>query len=255
MKKAILNNLHEQFAINQHEHDNRFITFFIAILTLLGSYGLIYAMNLEWVENKFKVTPYAVLSTSLIVGIVLAYFICLTLVASKIFRRDQLMNDRIRFFSMFEEEYNAIFINYNGENKNWLDFIPDFLKIRLYFLFVIKFIVIISVVSYFFYNEFSFLHYAVTLTLIIIILLLVFLIIFWCQCFNKYKDLYIKSNKMKVEKKTALFPNIDIKREMNSNNENKENDNSSLDQYINFGGNHSESSTSIKQSINLNFKK
>lgn len=255
MEEQIYKDLHVQFAQNQNDHDSRFITFFVAILVLFAAYGTIYAMFGGWIKNEFDVKSEAICALSIVIGVVLTYFSCITLVAAKTFRRDQMLNDRIRYSSISKEKYDYIFIGYSGDNKK-CEFIPDYLRIRFYFLLTLLIGVTVSLIFLIFSDSKNISGQVISLILNFI--LLSSIILFWCKTYEKYKSLAGESNDQKTNfnsERNNRIENYTIKQEFSSDPKGEHENEMQIEQTISEKDNSNPCNTTIKQSISLNIKK
>lgn len=135
--------MHQQFAENMNDINNRFITLFIGIISLFGFYGFTYAIAAKYITNKdWSITNNAVFSLAIIVSIVLTFLISMLIYQGYQHRRDQYLNTKIR--KKYVDTFEYFFSNYTGENKKWHNYLPDYVRIQVRFLFVLKIVLLIS---------------------------------------------------------------------------------------------------------------
>lgn len=134
--------LHTQFAENQNHWQGNFIQLLAALLVIFGGLGYVFA---HWEGNlafdKYKITKIAeslpIFTTSTLLWSVLVTNLLLSLIILLIihfgwsYRRDQILNNKIRylFFKKNKTIYKQLFGCYGKKTSE----MPDFYKIFMYF--------------------------------------------------------------------------------------------------------------------------
>lgn len=138
----LMQTLHTQFAENQNHWQGNFIQLLAALLVIFGGLGYIFA---HWEGNlafdNYKITKIAeslpIFTTSTLLWSVLVTNLLLTLIILLIihfgwsYRRDQILNNKIRylFFKKNKTIYKQLFGCYGKKTSE----MPDFYKIFMYF--------------------------------------------------------------------------------------------------------------------------
>lgn len=172
LRDQLLSQLHEQYAINDNEKNQNFITFLIAIFALMGAYGYVYVHtyfgeNLNKTFENIKMSticcsnsnelyfhPDIIIYLTILISLVMLFLSVLVIVLGYSTRRDHIIIHRIRNFAYDEELNKYLFKNnlFNPLNKSTCDFLPDYY--RLFFwtfqvinwgLFVLTYILLPSV--------------------------------------------------------------------------------------------------------------
>lgn len=155
MENNILETLHEQFAENQNHHQKLFIQFLIALLVLFAGFGYVYVHTIPdvpyvqtYIEVKSNVEYFSgsiLLITAIIVSTIMLLLNLILLNQGYGFRRDQLINKKIRKKHL-NRNYKKIFGRlYNSSGKGFLDFLPDFYAIFFWFITVFQLFILVSV--------------------------------------------------------------------------------------------------------------
>lgn len=116
--KELLHDLHRQFAENQNAAAELFVKLLIALLGLLGSLGYIYSRwegNISSVatqNNDFVFTTNTLYMAFFVDQILLSLIAFLVIHFGASFRRDQLLNAKIRYESMGNSLYKYFFKEY-----------------------------------------------------------------------------------------------------------------------------------------------
>jgi hypothetical protein len=203
-ENGVLDTLHTQFANNQNHHQNLFIQFLVALLTLFAGFGFVYTRTIPKIpynqtyavisDNVLCFSNIILLSTAVTVSSVLALLNLILLHQAYGFRRDQYLNMIIRK-DQLKNKYDEIFKGlYNPNDKGFFDFLPDFYSIFFWFITSFQLFVLISVcfkegLTCFENNIGSLLLF------IILILLPILSLCFYIMNFNKYK-LNLKNNRV-----------------------------------------------------------
>ncbi|MBX3164303.1 MAG: hypothetical protein KF900_07455 [Bacteroidetes bacterium] len=144
-EKELLFQMHEQFAQNMNDATNRYITLFIGIVALFGFYGLAYGLATTIINsNDWHVKPNAIYLMAIVVALVLFFLFCMLVYTGYQHRRDQALNHKIR--EKYVTHHDNFFSAYSGIDKGIFSYQPDYLKIQAYFLFVLKIILLLSVI-------------------------------------------------------------------------------------------------------------
>lgn len=125
----LLQCLHQQFSENQNHHSGLFIQILIALFALFGVLGYV-AFNTKSFNfiNDANYNDIAYCLTTTLVSLVLLLLNKLVLGYGYGFRRDQRINQRIRFkFLGGEDGYKEIFRDqYKADNKGKYSYLPSF---------------------------------------------------------------------------------------------------------------------------------
>ena len=133
-EKGIMQTLHTQFAENQNHWQSNFIKLFAALLTIFGGLGYVYA---HWECNSvnenssstFLFSTDTLIFAIFIANILLSLIIMLVIHFGWSYRRDQILNDKIRRFLFTRTMYDHLFKNYGTKTTS----LPDFYEIFRYF--------------------------------------------------------------------------------------------------------------------------
>ncbi|EOQ87106.1 hypothetical protein LEP1GSC202_0357 [Leptospira yanagawae serovar Saopaulo str. Sao Paulo = ATCC 700523] len=173
LRKLFIHDFHNQFAVNQNHHKNTFIQIIVLLVPLLTGFGYIY-LNIK--DNNTFDFLFGYLALSYLL---LNMPICVLLVMSVGYRRDQLVTARMR------EKLKILSIN-SGENyfpgsflptnKNgYLNWIPDFNLIFIIVLLSLKIVLLILVLGHPFLNfPSSFCNFNLLLCILAVTLLISF---------------------------------------------------------------------------------
>lgn len=141
----LLHDLHKQFAENQNAAAELFVKLLIALLGLLGSLGYIYSRwegNISSVatqNNDFVFTTNTLYMAIFVNQILLCLIAFLVIHFGASFRRDQLLNAKIRYESMGNSLYKYFFKEY-GVN---VESLPGLYGIFLNFVVVFQIVLIL----------------------------------------------------------------------------------------------------------------
>ena len=158
LKYELMKSFHEQFAQNQNHHQNLFIQIVSILLTVIIGFGYtMYNFKTSGGENGIGILEFT--SAFIISEIILVLGVSLVSNMALGFRRDQLMNTRIREFAkitedtsnddakIFSTSYNPMknyFVKTNGLTKKiHLDWMPNFHIIFSITLVLVQFILIV----------------------------------------------------------------------------------------------------------------
>lgn len=150
MSKRLLYELHTQFTENQNSNLGNFIKLLTAMFALFGAMGYVYS---HWEHNlvqpfhsKGEIIVFStktLWATIFVENILIALIVFLVICFGYSFRRDQILNDKIRKKFMRKHRYDYFFKNY-GRNT---DTLPG--MYRIFFCFGILFHVILIILSIF----------------------------------------------------------------------------------------------------------
>jgi len=210
---ALEDQLHQQYAENDNNRSNIFITFIVGIIALFGFYGYVFVNTNGREDCKFTLQVYLLMSF-VTIGI-LFFLSLLSLFYGYALRRDQLIvyNIRRKRYNN-EERMKGIFGElYNPFDKGFIGFLPDFYNL-FYFLFFFSeiFILITTIIkieTYIRINNIEQIYerikdgmsfdeincYKNTIIILQILLILLTIIFRVCYFYCKYKQ---KSDKVKV---------------------------------------------------------
>ncbi len=169
--KELLHDLHRQFAENQNAAAELFIKLLIALLGLLGSLGYVYSRwegNISSVatqNNDFVFTTNTLYMAIFVNQILLCLIAFLVIHFGASFRRDQLLNAKIRYESMGNSLYKYFFKEY-GVN---VESLPGLYGIFLNFVVVFQIALILFSVCLSFYEE-SYVNRMTVLNLLCVLL-------------------------------------------------------------------------------------
>ncbi len=153
--KELLHDLHRQFAENQNAAAELFVKLLIALLGLLGSLGYVYSRwegNISSVatqNNDFVFTTNTLYMAFFVDQILLCLIAFLVIHFGASFRRDQLLNAKIRYESMGNSLYKYFFKEY-GVN---VESLPGLYRIFLNFVVVFQIVLILFSVYLFLYGK------------------------------------------------------------------------------------------------------
>lgn len=136
-KQDLVKSFHEQFALNQNNHQTAFIQLLSIILSALIGFGYAFIkFNYKLDEKVFNLNLLDFTSIFVLSEIVLMFGLLLTLNFAYSFRRDQFVNAIIREKAEITEDsecYLGVFpVSFNPkksfieENKKHLSWMPDF---------------------------------------------------------------------------------------------------------------------------------
>jgi hypothetical protein len=142
----LLLKLHEQFAENQNDTSNRFVKVFLGVLVLFGFYGFAFALQQKMIvcEGIKLVNDLALILLSILVLVVLTFLIAILLYQAYQHRRDQAINNKIRYkYLKNEAAFEYFFSQYKGTLKHYLSYIPDYILVQISFFYVLSLATII----------------------------------------------------------------------------------------------------------------
>lgn len=121
-KQDLVKSFHEQFAVNQNNHQSAFIQFLSIILSALFGFG--YALlNFENDKSELNIELFEFTAIFLIVELVLVLGLALVMNYAYGFRRDQFVNTKIRekagIIEDYENSYLAVFPNSFNHQKTF----------------------------------------------------------------------------------------------------------------------------------------
>lgn len=128
----LLQTLHQQFSENQNHHSGLFIQLLIALFALFGMLGYVIINT-----SSFNIMNGAKFDNEIPFGLAVALVSLILLLLNKLvlnygygFRRDQMINQRIRFKFLKEDGYNKIFgKQYMADNKDKMSYLPAFFSV------------------------------------------------------------------------------------------------------------------------------
>jgi hypothetical protein len=134
-KEILENQLHQQLAENDNNRNSVFSSFIVGIIALFGFYGYVFVNTNRRKYWNFDIQEFLLMSF-VTIGI-LFFLAILALNLGYSYRRDQFIVHNIRKERYKnKEEMEKIFGNlYSPQNKNILDFIPNFYNL-FYWLFL-----------------------------------------------------------------------------------------------------------------------
>lgn len=192
----ILDSIHEQFAENQNHHQGLFIQLLIALFILFGGFGYVYVYTVDPTDSiPYSQTfiqcgyfSYAILiAVGFIVSLVLLLLNCVILHLGYSFRRDQVINMKIRLYKL--ENYEKIFEDlYKPTNKSCFKYLPDFYAIFFWAITILQLIIFISLCTKEGLICFSGHIFSLLIFLACFLLIVVSICLYFCK-YNKYKKL------------------------------------------------------------------
>ena len=189
----ILSSIHEQFAENQNHHQGLFIQLLIALFILFGGFGYVYVYTdstIPYCQTSIQCGHFSnsiLIAVGFIVSLVLLLLNCVILHLGYSFRRDQVINMKIRKYKL--ENYDNIFGElYKPTDKCFLQYLPDFYAIFFWAITILQFIVFICLCAKDGLVCFS--GHIFSLIIFLFCFSLIFAsIYFYCEKYKKYKKL------------------------------------------------------------------
>lgn len=186
----LLQTLHQQFSENQNHHSGLFIQILLALFSLFGVLGYV-AINTKsfgLIEEAIYNDDIPYGATASLVSLVFLLLNKLVLNYGYSFRRDQMINQRIRFKYLKKDGYGEIFgEQYKADNKDLMDYLPAFFSVFFWAIFMAQAILCISMFILMIMSDCNNKCYSM-LFFIIVLIALCTSFIFWRKGFSKYRS-------------------------------------------------------------------
>lgn len=191
----LLLQLHQQFAENQHKHNDRLLSTLLGLLVIFGIYGACFGISTGLVVIEgYEISP--IFTYFIVIGVFIILYVLLhiTIQNGYQYRRDQHLIDKIRI-NKLNENYNYFFENYkSNEGKNCLNWFPSYLtpKVILFILFYLLIFISSTFITPCFidicYCNLLLITYVVQI--IFGIVLFIAIVAYWVYQYCKFKKLF-----------------------------------------------------------------